>query len=194
LFIQSARGAHAGTESIAKATTQPSLPTSEVLPHPSPSPEPTADVKPETDAETIDRIASHASAGPSHQQHQQPVPLQWVETDDLGDSKRQLPQLPKPQMPNGVLHEPQGGSERPQGRLHQPQGGSKQPEDSPKIVQQDLQAPEDSFAKLEGDSAQAGPSGPSDVQPVDTVKQEAADLEQVHPQPLAASKYSHGYA
>ncbi|KAL0037869.1 hypothetical protein WJX79_002900 [Trebouxia sp. C0005] len=56
-----------GTDSIAKAITQPSLPASDALPQPSPSPspDPTAAVKPDTDADTDDRLASHASAGPS---------------------------------------------------------------------------------------------------------------------------------
>ncbi|DBA68705.1 TPA: hypothetical protein ACH3X2_013498 [Trebouxia sp. C0005] len=119
-----------GTDSIAKAITQPSLPASDALPQPSPSPDPTAAVKPDTDADTDDRLASHASAGPSGPASQQPAAMQWVETDDLGDSKRQVPAISRPFMPNGALSQLQSGLQHPQGTAQQLLGSSQQPQGS----------------------------------------------------------------
>ncbi|DBA80639.1 TPA: hypothetical protein ACH3X1_007887 [Trebouxia sp. C0004] len=136
-----------GTDSIAKATTQPSLPASDVLPQPSPSPspDPTAAVKPNIDADTEDRLASHASAGPSHPVSQPPAAMQWVETDDLGDSKRQVPAIPRPSMPNGALNQLQSGLQHPQGSLQQLPGGLQQPQDSLQPLPGSLQQPQGSL-------------------------------------------------
>lgn len=173
----------AGTDSIAKATTQPSLPSSDALPHPtpSPSPEPTADLKPDTDADTADRLASHANAGPSHQSAQQTAPMQWVETDDLGDSKHQLPAIFKPSMPNGSLHQQQGSSKQPQGSSHQAQSSSQQPDSSDHI-------PQGLSVQTQGRAEQAVLSEAAERQSGADVKQEPTDLDQVPMQSRTLSK------
>ena len=198
-------GTCAGTDSIAKAVTQPSLPASDALPQPSPSPspDPTADVKPDTDADTEDRLASHASAGPSGSASQQPAAMQWVETDDLGDSKRQVPAIPRPSLPNGALNQlqsglqqPQGSSQQPQGvlqqpqgslqpppgslqqpqgSLHQPPGNLQQPQGSDLTAQASLQQPQGRYGMTQGLSEQPG----ADAEPArDILQQSGVDIKQ----------------
>lgn len=176
-------GVLAGTDSIAKATTQPSLPFSDALPHPtpSPSPEPTADLKPNTDADTADRLASHANAGPSNQLAQQPASMQWVETDDLGDSKHQLPAIVKPSMPNGNLHQQQGSFKQPQGSPHQAQGSLQQPHGSDHI-------PQGLSVQTQDRAEQAVLSEAAVHQSGADVKQESTDLDQVPMQSRTLSK------
>ncbi len=84
--------------------------------------------------------------------------MQWVETDDLGDSKRQVPAIPRPSMPNGALNQslsnlqhPQGslqqlqsGMQQPQGSLQQPSGNMLQPQGNDLTAQADLQQPQGS--------------------------------------------------
>ncbi len=196
-------GTCAGTDSIAKAVTQPSLPASDVLPQPSPSPspslDPTAAVKPDTDADTEDRLASHASAGPSHPVSQLPAAMQWVETDDLGDSKRQVPAIPRPSMPNGALNQPQsglqqlpGGLQQPQGSLHHPSGNLQQPQGSDLTAQAALQQPQGRYSMTQGFSEQpradpepAEPAGDFTQQPGVDVKQEMMNTAEVETQDTA---------
>jgi len=149
-------GTCAGTDSIAKAITQPSLPASDALPQPSPSPspDPSAAVKPDTDADTEDRLASHASAGPSGPASQQPAAMQWIETDDLGDSKHQMPAIPRPSMPNGASNQLQSGLRHPQGGLQQLPGGLKQPQGSLQPLPGSLQQPQGSLQHPPGNLQQ----------------------------------------
>lgn len=201
-------GTCAGTDSIAKAVTQPSLPASDALPQPSPSPspDPTAAVNPETDADTEDRLASHASAGPSGQASQQPAAMQWVETDDLGDSKHRVPAIPRPSLPNGALNQlqsglqhpqgslqqlpgglqqphgslqpPPGSLEQPQGSLHQPPGNLQQPQGSDLTAQAALQQPQGRCGMTQGFSEQPG----ADAEPAepagDFMQQSGVDVKQ----------------
>lgn len=147
-------GTCAGTDSIAKAITQPSLPASDALPQPSPSPDPTAAVKPDTDADTDDRLASHASAGPSGPASQQPAAMQWVETDDLGDSKRQVPAISRPFMPNGALSQLQSGLQHPQGTSQQLLGSSQQPQGSLQLLPGSSEQPQGNLHQQSGNLQQ----------------------------------------
>ena len=119
------------------------------------------------------------------QQQQQPAAMQWVETDDLGGSKRQLPADTEQTMPNGVLQHPQGITQQPQGNSDQPQGSVQQPQGSMQQPQGMLQQPQGilqrvggSFQVAEGRSdsqAIAEQAGSSD-QSGAFVKQELPDL------------------
>ena len=102
-------------------------------------------MKPDTDADTEDRLASHASAGPSGPASQQPAAMQWVETDDLRDSKRQVPASPRPSMPNGALNQLQSGLQHPQGSLQQLPSSLQQPQGSLQPLPSSLKQPQGSL-------------------------------------------------
>ena len=170
-------------------------------------------MKPDADADTEDRLASHASAGPSGPASQQPAAMQWVETDDLGDSKRQVPAIPKPSMPNGGsnqlqsgLQQPQGGSQQPQGSLqpppgtlrqpqgslHQPPGNLQQPQGSDLTAHAALQQPQGKYGMTQGFSEQPGddaepaePTGDFTQQSGVDVKQEMTNTAEVETQHTA---------
>ena len=199
-----------GNDSIAKATNQARLPVQDALPEASP-PLPADDhvkTDPGSDPDSADR---KVSPSPSPQQDtlqqsqlQQPAAMQWVETDDLGASKRNLPADGKQTMPNGVLQQPQGSMQQPPGSAQQPQGSMQQPQRSAQQPQGSVQQPQGSMQQSQGmlqqpqgivqrvrGSSQAA-EGQSDLQGVAEqanpsnqsgalVKQELPDLSVVRP-------------
>ena len=129
--------------------------------------------------------------------------MQWVETDDLGVSKRQVAAVSKNALPNGILphakgssqqpptgpQQPQGSMEQQQGSLQQPQGNMHQPQGVPQAPQGGLQQHEGGVHGAEGSgdiraegrsehqlsAEQANPSGRSEQ----LVKQQVLDADQV---------------
>ena len=152
----------AGSDSIAKATEQASL---AVLPEASPPPEGDPQTKSEAapdPADSADRSAASASLSPEQdasqhaQQQQSPqqqtAAAQWVETDDLGVSKRQVATVTKHALPNGVMPQSPGSSQQPQGRNGQLQGGSQLPQGSIQQALAGSQQPQGSMEQLQGAS------------------------------------------
>ena len=153
----------AGNDSIAKATNQASL-AGPPLPEASPPPDTDPPMKPEaaSDPDSADRSAASVSLSPhqnpsevppqqqSQQQLHQAAAAQWVETDDLGLSKRQVASLPKHAMPNGVLPTAQGSMQHLQGSSQQPLSGHQQPQGSMEQPQGSTHAPQGRMQQLQG--------------------------------------------
>ncbi|KAL3155881.1 hypothetical protein ABBQ32_012881 [Trebouxia sp. C0010 RCD-2024] len=162
-----------GSDSIAKATEQASL---AALPEASQPPQGDPHTKCEATldpADSTDRSAASASISPKQsasqhaqqqqspqQQQQQTVAAQWVETDDLGISKRQVVSVTKHALPNGIMpqshssmQQPQDGSQQPQSRMEQLQGGVQQPQGS-------TQQPPAGLQQSQGSMLQGGSHAP----------------------------------
>lgn len=196
----------AGSDSIAKATNQAS---SAVLTEASPPPDadPHAKAEPASDpTDSADQSAASASLSPeqnatqhgqqqqSPQQQQTGAAAQWVETDDLGVSKRQVATITKHAMPNGVLPQShgsmQGGSQQPQGNSQQPPADSQQPHGRMQQPEGGVHGAESGSdmaeVKAEGLPLGAEQAGPSE-QPDVLVKHELPDADQVHSTPTVCA-------
>ena len=175
--------APAGNDSVAKATNHGTLAGPHIQPEASPPLEPNPHIKrePAPEPDSADQSAARGSLSAQQsvhsqqqqsplqqQQPQQATAVQWVETDDLGVSKRQVAALPNNALPNGVLPYAQGSSQQPPTGLQEPQGGIEQQQGSLQQPQGNMhqlpcvaQAPQGSMQQPEGEVHGAEGSGGS---------------------------------
>ena len=228
-FLSTDAAGPAGNDSVAKATDHGTLAAPHTQPEASPPPELNPHIKPEPapEQDSAEQSAARGSLSPQQsvhsqqqqqgqlqqqqqhsplqqQQQQQAAAMQWVETDDLGVSKRQVAAVLKSALPNGILphaegssQQPPTGPQQPQGSMEQHQGSLQQPQGNMHLLQGVSQAPQGSMQQPEGgvhgaegsgdiraegrserqlSAEQAGPSGRSEQ----LIKQQVLDADQVH--------------